>query len=291
MRQHVRVPWPLRVVCVVVALWLVAPTLVVIPLSFTGKQSFNFPPESWSVTYYKQFFSDPAWTDALSVSVQLALIVTVLATVLGTAAAFALVRGRIRVAAAAQGLLLLPMIIPQIVVAIAIYIAFLRWGLTGTMTGLVIAHTALAIPFVVITVSASIRTLDRRLEHAAATLGASPLTVLRLVIAPLIVPGVLSGAVFAFVTSFDEVVISLYLQSPDLRTLPVQMFTSVTSNTDPTMAAASTMIVTVTTLLILLPQLVTRRKKGSLREGRRAQGDAALLADNSPAAVAPALSR
>jgi putative spermidine/putrescine transport system permease protein len=266
MKQRVRVPWLLRVLCIVVAIWLVAPTLVVIPLSFTGRQSFNFPPASWSVTYYKQFFTDPAWTDALLVSVQLALMVTVLATVLGTAAAFALVRGRLRTAVAAQGLLLLPMIIPQIVVAIAIYIAFLRWGLQGTMTGLVLAHTALAIPFVVITVSASIRTLDRRLEYAAAGLGASPLTVLRCVVAPLIGPGVLSGAVFAFVTSFDEVVISLYLQSPDLRTLPVQMFTSVTYNIDPTMAAASSMIVMTTTLLILLPQMLTRRKKSSLHE-------------------------
>ncbi|MEV1286307.1 ABC transporter permease [Micromonospora sp. NPDC049679] len=266
MKQHVRVPWPLRVLCVVVGLWLVAPTFVVIPLSFTGEQSFNFPPESWSLTYYKQFFTDPAWTDALLVSVQLAVWVTLLATVLGTAAAFALVRGRIRVAVAAQGLLLLPMIIPQIVVAIAIYIAFLEWGLQGTMIGLVVAHTALAIPFVVITVSASIRTLDRRIEHAAASLGASPITVLRLIIAPLIVPGVLSGAVFAFVTSFDEVVISLYLQSPDLRPLPVQMFTSVTYNIDPTMAAASSIIVTATTLLLLLPQMIGRRKKRTRTE-------------------------
>jgi putative spermidine/putrescine transport system permease protein len=257
------VPWPLSLFCALVGLWLVAPTLVVIPLSFTGEQTFTFPPRSWSLTYYLQFFTDPAWTDALLVSVQLALIVTVLATALGTAAAFALVRGRMRGAVAAQGLLLTPLIMPQIVVAIAIYIAFLKWGLQGTMTGFVIAHTALAIPFVVITVSASIRTLDRRLEYAAATLGASPFTVLRCVIAPLIVPGVLSGAVFAFVTSFDEVVISLYLQSPDLRTLPVQMFTSVTYNIDPTMAAASSIIVTGTTLLILLPQVLSGRRRSA----------------------------
>jgi putative spermidine/putrescine transport system permease protein len=260
MNGRARVGWPLRIMCAIVGLWLIAPTIVVIPLSFTGKQSFEFPPESWSLDYYVNFFTDPDWVAALLNSVRLAIVVTVVATVLGTAAAFAMARGKLRGSGAANGLLLMPLIVPQIIVALAIYIAFLQWGLVGTLRGFVLAHTALAIPFVVIPVSASIRALDRRLEHAAASLGAPPLTVLRSVTIPLMAPGVAAGAVFAFVTSFDEVVIALYLQSPDLRTLPVKMFTSVTSDTDPTIAAASAVILSVTTLLILLPAMLTNKK-------------------------------
>jgi putative spermidine/putrescine transport system permease protein len=255
-----RIGWGLRIACLLVATCLVAPTLVVIPLSFTGQDSFKFPPDSWSTVYYHRFFTDPEWVEALQTSLKLAFMVTVLATVLGTAAAYGLNRSRWRGAAVLNGVLLTPLIIPQIVMAIAIYIAFLRWGLVGTMTGLVLAHTALAVPFVVIPVSASLRALDGRLESAAASLGASPVAVVRHVTLPLIASGVVSGAVFAFVTSFDEVVLSIYLQSPELRTLPVKMFTSVTSDTDPTIAAASTVIVAATTLLILGSQVLVAWK-------------------------------
>ncbi|GAA3220084.1 ABC transporter permease [Nonomuraea helvata] len=248
----------LRLVSVLVGGFLVAPVFVVVPLGFTDKDSFEFPPSGWSLRYHVRFFTDPAWVEPLLTSLAVAVMVTLTATATGTLAAFAitrLCRGR----AALQGLLLAPMIVPNVVVALAIYAAFLSWGLVGTVEGLVLAHAVLALPFVVITVGASLRTLDVRLERAAASLGASPFATFRRITLPLIAPGVMSGAVFAFVTSFDEAVISLYLQSPHLRTLPVQMFTSVSSDVDPTIAAGSTVILVVTTALILLPDFVKRR--------------------------------
>ncbi len=145
-------------------------------------------------------------------------------------------------------------------VPIAVFAAYLEWQLSGTVRGFVLAHTALAIPFVIITVSSSLRTFDRRLELAAANLGANPWTTFRSVTLPLILPGVLSGALFAFITSFDEVVVALFLQSPDVRTLPVQMFTSVTREVDPTIAAASTMILVLTTTLLTLYALARRQE-------------------------------
>jgi putative spermidine/putrescine transport system permease protein len=248
----------LRLFSVLVGSFLVVPVLVVVPLSFTGKDSFEFPPPGWSLRYYERFFTDPAWTEPVLTSLKVAVIVTVIATLIGTLASFAITRTRRRGAAMLQGFLIAPMIVPNVIIALAIYAVFLRWGLVGTVEGIVLAHVVLALPFVVINVSAGLQAVDPRLERAAASLGASPPAVFRRVTLPLIAPGVMSGAVFAFITSFDEAVISLYLQSPDLRTLPVQMFTSVTAEVDPTIAAGSTVILVVTTTLILLPDFLKR---------------------------------
>lgn len=236
---------------VLVAAWLVAPTLVVIPLSFTDKVSLTFPPTGWSTRWYANFFGDPAWTAALANSLLVGVLVAVVATTLGTAAAFGLTRWTNgRGAAAASVLLLAPMIVPGIILAIGIYAVFLKLGLAGTLAGFVAAHTVLAMPFVVVSVTASLRTFDVRLETAAASLGAGRWATFRQVTLPLIMPGVVSGALFAFVTSFDEVVVSLFIQSPTLVTLPVQMYSSVTRETDPTLAAAATMILALTTVLV-----------------------------------------
>lgn len=253
-----RLSWFTKVMVLLVGFYLITPTLIVIPLSFTDRASFDFPPKGWSLHYYQDFLTNPVWRDALFTSLKLGVAVMLLATVLGTAASVALVRGRFPGKSFVNGLLLAPMIVPVIVVAVATFGTFLRWQLVGTFIGFLLAHTVLALPFVVVTVSSALRTFDMRLELAAASLGASQLTRLRRVTLPLVLPGVLSGAVFAFVTSFDEVVIALYIQSPQMRTLPVQMYTSVTSETDPTIAAASSLILVVTTLLILVPQLIGR---------------------------------
>lgn len=253
--------WQLAIV-IAVGLWLVAPILIVIPLSFADRPSFAFPPKGWSLRYYENFFTDPTWRDSLLNSIQIAVQVTIIATAMGTAAAVALVRGRFfgkpKVKGVINAALMAPMIVPGIVVAVALFAAFLNWQLVGTQAGFVIAHTVLAIPFVIVSVSASLRGFDRDLELAASAMGAGPLTTFRLVTLPLVLPGVLSGAVFAFVTSFDEVVVALYLATPVIRTLPVTMYTSTTAETDPTIAAASTVILSVTTALIVLPQLFRR---------------------------------
>lgn len=250
--------WPLRAITAVVAAWLIAPTLIVVPLSFTDRPSFSFPPKGWSLRWYAEFFTDREWLTSLLNSLQLALIVTVVATVLGTMASFALARTKFVGSGSVNGLLLAPIIVPTIIVAIAMYSLFLQWGLVGTPVGFVIAHVIVAVPYVIVNVTSALRTFDRKLESAAASLGATPLVTLRRITLPLILPGLASGAIFAFVTSFDEVVISLFIQSPDLQTLPVRMYFSVTDEIDPTIAAAATLVVALTTALVLLPNLLRR---------------------------------
>ncbi|MEU7383890.1 MULTISPECIES: ABC transporter permease [unclassified Streptomyces] len=245
---------------VLVGLWLIAPTLVVIPLSFTDKASLVFPPSGWSTHWYTNFFTDPRWTEALFSSLQVGALVAVVATALGTAAAIALTRSGSRWVKASYGLLLAPMIVPTVVVAIGVYALFLQYNLLGTLLGFVTAHTVLALPFVIIPVTASLRGFDRRLEDAALICGATRWGAIRQVTLPLIAPGVVSGALFAFVTSFDEVVVSLFIQSPYLQTLPVKMFASVTRDTDPTIAAAATLIIVFTTVLVLAATFATARR-------------------------------
>lgn len=267
MRTRNKVPWPLGVIATIVAIYLFIPTLVVVPLSFADRPSFQFLPQGWSLRYYEEFFSERAWVGALGNSLRIAVVVMLVATVSGTAAAFGLRRlaglGRFfRIAqGATTGLLAAPLLVPGIITAIAIYAAFLQWHLVGSDWGFILAHSALAIPFVLISVTSSLQGYDERLSKAAAGLGASPLTTFRRITFPLILPGILAGAIFAFVTSFDEVVIALFLQSPRLRTLPVQMFISVNSDIDPTMAAASTVVMVLTTLLVLLPQILRRKRR------------------------------
>lgn len=251
----------LRAVAVLVGLIMVAPTLVVIPMSFAGVASFQFPPTSWSTQWYQEFFNTSAWYSSLGNSVVVALAVTAIATTLGTAAALGLVRGTARGRGVLQAMILSPMIVPTVVAAIGIYRVYLIWHLTGTLTGFIAAHTCLAIPLVVVTVSATLRTVDPKLETAAASLGAGPLTTFRLVTLPLILPGVLVGAVFAFMTSFDEVVVSIFLATAQTSTLPVQMYTNVTREIDPTVAAASTMLFLLTTTLLVAVMALRLRER------------------------------
>jgi putative spermidine/putrescine transport system permease protein len=253
--------WWLRIWVAVVCLWLVAPTLVVVPLSFTSAKSFTFPPEGWSLRWYRNFFQNPDWSDAIINSLLIAGVVAVITTVLATAAALGLHGRRTFMAGVAHGAVLAPMVIPQIVIGIGVYGAFLDWQLTGTFLGFVLAHTALALPFAYVAIRASLSGYDPVLDRAAATLGARPLSSFLRVKLPLILPGVLTGAVFAFVTSLDEVIVALFIQSPTLRTLPVQMFSSVTVEVDPTIAAASTIVLTLTTAAILAPQLLRLKGK------------------------------
>ena len=235
--------------------FLVAPLLVIVPLSFTGRQSFAFPPTEWSLRWYERFFSNPAWFDSLIDSTVLAVLVTLLAGSLGTLAALGLDRSTSRWTGVLNNILLSPRIVPVVVLAIGMFSLFLRWHLSGTLLGFVLAHTVLAIPVVMIPVTARLKSLDRRLESAAAGLGASPVATFRLITIPLVAPGVATGMVFAFITSFDETVISLFLSSPRFKTLPVRMYESVTVEVDPTIAAASTIILCVTLALVLFIQV------------------------------------
>ncbi|MFF5289667.1 ABC transporter permease subunit [Paractinoplanes globisporus] len=258
-------PW-LRAYTAIVAILLVVPTLTVIPMSFSASQTFTFPPHSWSLRWYHELFTSPEWTASILNSLQAGILTALFATVLGTMAAFGLARVSSRWRGAINGFLLSPMIVPHILVALVVFSAFLRVGLSGTLIGIILAHTALAIPFVVIAVTARLQGMDVRLAAVAGSLGASPVSAFRRVTLPLVLPGILSGAVLAFVTSLDEVVIALFLQAPGAITLPVQMYNSVTVQIDPTISAASSVIVVLVSVPILLAQVAgARRRQGGIR--------------------------
>lgn len=253
----------LGLTCLLIAIWLVAPTLVVVPMSFAGKKSLAFPPSGFSLQWYENFFTNPQWFGSLVVSAKVALMVAVAATVIGTMAAIGIERMKSRTGGLIRAVLITPMIVPGVVLAVGIYAVYLDTQLVGTWTGYVLAHTLLAIPFVVIAVGANLAVFDARLEVAAASLGASRLATFFTITLPLILPGILSGALFAFVTSFDEVIVSLFITSPQLKTLPVQIFSSMTRDADPTVAAVGSLIFMATSLIIGLGLIFGTRRRGA----------------------------
>lgn len=253
----------LGLTCLLIAVWLVAPTLVVIPMSFADKKSLAFPPTGFSLRWYENFFTNPQWFGSLVTSAKVALMVAVVATVIGTMAAIGIERMKSRTGGLIRAVLITPMIVPGVVLAVGVYAVYLDTQLVGTWTGYVLAHTLLAIPFVVIAVGANLAVFDARLETAAASLGASRLKTFFTITLPLILPGILSGALFAFVTSFDEVIVSLFITSPQLKTLPVQIFSSMTRDADPTVAAVGSLIFMTTSLVIGLGLIFGTRRRGA----------------------------
>lgn len=238
--------------CFVVGVGLLLPTLIVVPLSFTSARSLAFPPPGWSTQWYRAFFEDPEWVSATLLSLRVGLVSSVFATVLGTIAAVALASGRKRWMLAVRAFLVAPMIVPGVVTAVGVYYVFLRWHLTSSFLGFVLAHTVLAVPIVIITVTAALQSFDFELVRAAQSLGSGPLTTFRIVTLPLVLPGVLAGGLFAFLTSFDESIVSLFLSGPGVRTLPIQIYQSVTVSVEPTIAAASTLLIVATTFMLLV---------------------------------------
>lgn len=255
------IPLWLKAIGVLVALYFILPTIVVIPLSFSSGSAFQFPPKELTLRWYENFFTNPIWLTSLGNSFLVAILAATLATIVGTAAAVGLNRMTGRLAGFMRTLLMVSMVTPAIVIAVAVYISFLHWHLTGTLLGYVLAHAALGVPFVLVAVTSALGGFDPKLLRASASLGASPLRSFVRVTLPLISRGVLSGAIFAFVTSFDEVVIALFLRSPTFQTLPVQMYNSVTYELDPTISASSSLVVVAVTIIFLVPQLVGNRKK------------------------------
>jgi putative spermidine/putrescine transport system permease protein len=244
-----------------VLLFLIAPVLAIIPLSFNAEPYFSYPMPGLSLQWYRDFFGNERWTGALLLSVKLAVTVTIVSTVLGTMAALGLARARLPFRSVILGVLLLPMILPVIIVAVAVFMFFGNFGLIGTFAGLALAHTALATPFVVITVTSTLTSFDWTLQRAAQGLGATPFIAFRKVILPLILPGVVTGALFAFVTSFDEVVVALFLSSAEQRTLPKQMFSGIREMISPTITAAATVQVVFSVCLLVGAELLRRRSE------------------------------
>lgn len=244
-----------------VLLFLIAPILAIVPLSFNAEPYFTYPMPGLSLRWYGDFFGNERWTGALFLSIKLAVTVTIVSTALGTMAALGLSRAHLPARSVILAILLLPMIVPVIVVAVAVFMSFGYFGLIGTFTGLALAHTALATPFVVIAVTSTLTNFDWSLQRAAQGLGAAPVTVFRRVILPLILPGVISGGLFAFVTSFDEVVVALFLSSAEQRTLPKQMFSGIREMISPTITAAATVQVILSICLLIGVELLRRRSE------------------------------
>lgn len=252
---------PLAFWSVLVLLFLLLPVLIVFPLSFSSGAYLSFPPPGLSLRWYVSFFSSRSWIDSGLVSLKVAIPVTILAVLLGTPAAIGLTRGRFRGRAVVDMLVLAPVVVPGIIVAIGTYFVYSQYGLVGHPIALILGHTCLAVPFVVINVSAALQGVDSQLERASLSLGATPLTTFRSVTLPLILPGVLAGAVFAFITSFDELLIALFLSGTGAVTLPRRMFDEIRYDIDPTIAAVSSLLIVTTTGLMLTAELSRRRSQ------------------------------
>ncbi len=244
-----------------VFVYLLLPVAVVVPLSFSAGKFLTFPPPGFSLQWYRNFFDRGEWTDSAWISIWVGLSVTALSVLLGTPAALALARVEFPGKRLVAAFLLSPIIAPGIIVAIGVYFAYARYGMVGHPIALVVAHTCLAVPFVVINVTAALQGVDRRLEQAALTLGATPIGAFRQVTLPLIRPGIFAGAVFAFITSFDELLVALYLSGSTAVTLPRRMWEQMHFNLDPTIAAVSTMLIAITTSLMLGAELLRRRSQ------------------------------
>ncbi len=252
--------WALRAVCIGVLAYLLAPILAIIPLSFSASSFLAYPMPGWSLQWYHNLFTSDEWARAAKNSFIVAPAATLLATTLGTLTAVGLARANFAGKGLLMGILIAPMVVPIVVVGVACYLFFARIGLSDTYTGLILVHAALGAPFVVTTVLATLQGFNHNLVRASLSLGAVPLQTFCRVTLPVLAPGVISGALFAFATSFDEVVVTLFIAGPSQVTLPRQMFTGIRENINPTIAAVATLLILFTTTLMLALEWLRGRR-------------------------------
>lgn len=257
-----------RVICGAIFVFLITPILVVMPLSFNAENFFTFTPEmlrfdpaGYSLKHYRDFFNSSDWQNAVWNSLKIAPAATLLSVSFGTLAAIGLSQPHVPFRRAIMAILISPMIVPLIISAAGMYFFYSRVGLQGTTLGVILAHAALGIPFVIITVTATLVGFDRSLTRAAANMGANPVTTFFRVQMPLILPGVISGGLFAFITSFDEVVVVLFVGSAGQKTLPWQMFTGLREQISPTILAVATILVGISICLLTVVELLRRRSE------------------------------
>jgi putative spermidine/putrescine transport system permease protein len=280
--------WVYLVICGLILLFLIAPILIIIPLSFNAQPYFTFTqkmlaldPEGYSLRWYDflltfgmaapeaprdgawwaDAWANAQWIRAAKNSIIIGVFSTIVATVLGTLAALGLARPEMPFRRTIMAILLSPMIVPIIITATGLFFFYSATGLSGTYAGLILAHAVLGIPFVIITVTATLVGFDRSLSRAAASLGAAPATSFFRVTMPLILPGVVSGALFAFVTSFDEVVVVLFIAGPEQQTIPRQMWNGIREQLSPSILAVATILVAVSVALLAVIELLRRRSE------------------------------
>lgn len=252
--------WLLRALCVAVLAFLLAPILVMVPLSFSESSFLAYPITGWSLKWYRNLFESAEWARATRNSFIVAPAATLIATALGTLAALGLSRADFRFKGLLMGVLIAPMVVPIVVVGVATYLYFAPLGLADSYAGLIVVHAALGAPFVLTTVLATLAGFNHNLVRASLGLGETPFRTFFRITLPVIAPGVISGALFAFATSFDEVVVTLFLAGADQATLPRQMFNGIRENISPTIAAVATLLILFTTSLLLVLEWLRGRR-------------------------------
>ncbi|MBO6826255.1 MAG: ABC transporter permease [Sneathiella sp.] len=241
-------------------LLLVLPTVIVIPMSFSESQYLEFPPREWSLRWYEFYFGSEAWMSATRTSLLAGFLTMLVATPIGTMAAYGLATSTHALVRFVFLLMITPIMIPVILIAIGAFYVYVQLGIVNTMLGLVVAHTILALPLVLIVVSAALKSFDMSQERAARSLGASRLQAFFLVTLPQIRFSVITAALLAFLTSFDEVIVAMFVSGGDNATLTRNMFNALRDQIDPTIASISTIMILVSTSLLLLTQFLGRKK-------------------------------
>ena len=257
-------------ICALVFFFLIAPLFIILPLSFNAEQYIHFSkgmlaldPDAFSLRWYEDMIygTKNPWGLAAKNSIIIAFFATIGSTILGTVAALGLSSRHMPYKAAFMALLISPMIVPLIISGTAIFFFMAKVGLAATHTGIVLAHIILGTPFVVITVTATLTGFDHSVTRAAASLGSNPVNTFMKITLPLILPGVISGALFAFVTSFDEVVVVLFLAGLENTTIPIQMWVGLREQLSPTIMAVATCLIIMSTLILVTAELLRRRSE------------------------------
>ena len=254
-----------RVICALIFFFLIAPIFVIMPLSFNSEPYFTYPMPGYSLRWYDVIFGDSSqsilWQRAIKNSVIIGISATLLATALGTVAALGLSRANFPLKGVVMAVLISPIVVPIVITAVGMFYFYAQIGLASTIPGIILAHTALGVPFVVITVTATLVGFNQNLVRAGSSLGAGPARVFFKVTLPLILPGVVSGALFAFATSWDEIVVVLFLASAEEHTIPRRMWSGIRELIDPTIAAAATLLIFLSILLMVTMEILRRRSE------------------------------
>lgn len=250
----------LYVISTIIMILLVAPTLIVIPMSFSDSFYLEFPPKVWSLRWYENYFGSYEWMLATRTSLIAAFLTTLLATPVGVIAAYGLHTSRFPFIRLAFVTMIMPMMVPVVLVAIGAFYAFVKLKILYTITGLVLAHTIMAVPLVLIVTGAALKSYDMNQENAARSLGAPRWKAFLTITLPQIRFAVVTSALLSFLTSFDEVVIAMFISGGDNPTLTRNMFNALRDQIDPTIAAISTIMILVTTLMVIFAQIFGREK-------------------------------
>lgn len=253
------ISWPLWVVSGSAILFLLAPVLLLVPMSLGSAEIIEFPPSTLGIDQYRKFFNHPAWQTAVVNSLQVAVGTSIVSTIIGLMASLAIVRGRFKGKGIITAFILSPMIVPLIVMALAFYISLSKLGMLGTKLGLILAYTPLTLPFSVLPISATLRSFDRSLEYAALNLGANRFQAFIRITLPIIRPGILTGAIFAFMIAFDEVVIALFICGSTAVTLPKKMWDVIRYEIEPMLPAISTLLLLLAVFILVLIGVLQKR--------------------------------